>query len=480
MLGRILSLRDGFGLIASKDTERNVFFHSNNIVNVNFNNLQIGDELEFELGEANDGRKQAIDVRLVGAEGTLEGRQVTKSPIRSTRRRKLPPPVVPAQTRSAHFTIRDGLITTVPSQEIGPDENDYRRLTALQIPLLQLAKKSLVELSKNNKPFGSLLDACEEYFRELNKDVHEINYPLIYAYGITLALAFENTKERIEKGDLPDFSLDVINSTKAVIHLHGPFILSSKDGRDLVTDAERYMRDPKEERKFQSDLKEFGDILLEQDNLIEENTRDFIENITSLDDKNEQFERRYVFSRGAAQNLVVVLSAGAVVASTAFIPLYGPFVAASLGLLTVEAIKKSKPFKELSTPITTGLDSLGDVDLKMLSRFPREVLDKILNLVFSNQDLLRRVGGSAREMQWFRDVLDWVALTPHGGKGSIAKMTKDRGFGYICPDDGGKDIFFNALSVVDVVYDELSEGDRVTYDVEDGPKGPTATNVKRD
>lgn len=62
--------------------------------------------------------------------------------------------------------------------------------------------------------------------------------------------------------------------------------------------------------------------------------------------------------------------------------------------------------------------------------------------------------------------------------GTIARLT-DRGFGFIKPDQGDKDVFFHARSLVDVLYDDLREGEAVTFEVEEGPKGPSAINVKR-
>ncbi len=61
-------------------------------------------------------------------------------------------------------------------------------------------------------------------------------------------------------------------------------------------------------------------------------------------------------------------------------------------------------------------------------------------------------------------------------KGSIIRM-QDKGFGFIKPDEGDKDVFFHASALVDLTFDDLKEGDAVTFDVEEGPKGPAATNV---
>ena len=64
--------------------------------------------------------------------------------------------------------------------------------------------------------------------------------------------------------------------------------------------------------------------------------------------------------------------------------------------------------------------------------------------------------------------------------GTIVRLN-DKGFGFIKPDDGGdRDVFFHARSLVDgLMYDDLREGDAVTFEVEDTDKGPNAVNVAR-
>ena len=61
----------------------------------------------------------------------------------------------------------------------------------------------------------------------------------------------------------------------------------------------------------------------------------------------------------------------------------------------------------------------------------------------------------------------------------VVKKKTDKGFGFITVDGQDKDLFFHSKSLVDVTFDELNEGDNVTFDVEDSPKGPNAVNVKR-
>ncbi len=61
-------------------------------------------------------------------------------------------------------------------------------------------------------------------------------------------------------------------------------------------------------------------------------------------------------------------------------------------------------------------------------------------------------------------------------EGTIKRLT-DKGFGFIDTGDG-KDIFFHMSSLETVSFEELREGQKVTFNKGEGPKGPRAENVK--
>ena len=61
-------------------------------------------------------------------------------------------------------------------------------------------------------------------------------------------------------------------------------------------------------------------------------------------------------------------------------------------------------------------------------------------------------------------------------EGIIARLT-DRGFGFISQEGEEKDIFFHTNELVGVEFNDLQEGDKVTFEVADGPKGLNATKV---
>ena len=62
--------------------------------------------------------------------------------------------------------------------------------------------------------------------------------------------------------------------------------------------------------------------------------------------------------------------------------------------------------------------------------------------------------------------------------GTIKRLT-DKGFGFITGEGLQKDLFFHSNSLVGVTFDELKEGDAVSFETEQSPKGLNAVNVQR-
>ena len=63
-------------------------------------------------------------------------------------------------------------------------------------------------------------------------------------------------------------------------------------------------------------------------------------------------------------------------------------------------------------------------------------------------------------------------------EGIIARLT-DKGFGFIKRDGQERDLFFHSNELVNITFDELREGDRVSFEVADSPKGPNAVKVSK-
>lgn len=62
--------------------------------------------------------------------------------------------------------------------------------------------------------------------------------------------------------------------------------------------------------------------------------------------------------------------------------------------------------------------------------------------------------------------------------GTVKWFSDAKGFGFITPDEADKDLFVHHSAIQTSGYKSLAEGARVSFDTEQGPKGPAAANVQ--
>jgi CspA family cold shock protein len=66
----------------------------------------------------------------------------------------------------------------------------------------------------------------------------------------------------------------------------------------------------------------------------------------------------------------------------------------------------------------------------------------------------------------------------HMPTGTVKWFNDEKGFGFITPEDGSKDLFVHQSAINGGGFRSLSEGAKVSYDAEQGDKGPRAVNVE--
>jgi cold shock protein len=64
-------------------------------------------------------------------------------------------------------------------------------------------------------------------------------------------------------------------------------------------------------------------------------------------------------------------------------------------------------------------------------------------------------------------------------QGTVKWFSQEKGYGFITPEDGSEDIFVHYSAIEGSGFRSLEEGERVTYEVTQGRKGPQAANVSK-
>ena len=62
--------------------------------------------------------------------------------------------------------------------------------------------------------------------------------------------------------------------------------------------------------------------------------------------------------------------------------------------------------------------------------------------------------------------------------GTVKWFNETKGYGFIAPDDGGKDVFVHFSGILGTGFKKLTEGEKVTFEVREGTKGPEASDVE--
>jgi hypothetical protein len=297
-------------------------------------------------------------------------------PRASAPRRRAPqPPSLPRQGPGPHFIIRDdGRIDFAPVDALDQQGNNLGLLKALHPNLRELARNSVEALDKDNRPHAALLERGYSYLELIDQELEDVSFDRLYVAGVRFRNALDAANEKIAEGELPPFDERTGEVLESLLNLHGPFVLGTAVGLELVSAEARYQRNPVEERELRRASQEFARELLGRPEIISPEAAKFILGTTEEIGVGKNPERSTIVATATVTNVVIVSIAAATISALAVV---GGIVAGPAGLvggavfslLGFEALKKSKSFLAIVGMLTNRIDRISDSD------FEREIVN---------------------------------------------------------------------------------------------------------
>ena len=311
---------------------------------------------------------------------------------------------IPRQNKWVRFGISENnLLRLVPSE----DGNDYDTISALRDELLDDFGPINVLIdrysSKPNAPQAELFSPIiSRYGDELAKSPDEINYAVLYARGARLFAARQNSQRQVQAGNWPKFEPNEEAAIDAVCALHGPLIMASAVGRQLVVDAHEYETTTDILRKEQDLIHKLGGVLAAEQELLEPDSAQAIIDLTAPIESDPQP------ARGRQLRLLVAGSALiTIVGGVAWLAAGGAAIASAVPLLAVgagkflwEVVKKTGDFQKSTDSLAGLYDTTSAQAAQHASEQQMALLIRMRELVSRQKALFEGVATLRPEFKW--------------------------------------------------------------------------------
>lgn len=158
------------------------------------------------------------------------------------------PPTIPAQRPGISFAIKPSGLVGIASNSVATEE-DLTHVGELR-NVLREAVEDLITLTSGSNAYRHIEVIATRYRSALTNEHGELLVDLLYAYGVRLENAAMRLRRDISHSEYPDMDLALSEALDSVIALHGPTVMSTSLGRDLVARAKAYKIDETYENEY--------------------------------------------------------------------------------------------------------------------------------------------------------------------------------------------------------------------------------------
>lgn len=339
---------------------------------------------------------------------------------------KTSPEAIPAQGAGPHFTIGPASkIILAPAAELDLRGNNVQRIRQL-LPLLQRSVDDLLG-NLNRNAFPELFRDANQYRDAISKEEEKIAWGAVFGLGVIMENAADAAQRQIPDRILPSLEDAAQAALETVLTLHGPLILATAEGRELMEQADRLRLTREEQATLRADAQTLAFNLQKEPTLIESRAANTIAGAVELIGNGPHAERGTVFGLVTVRHVATILvPAGVLAAFGALIgSLAGPVgsvVGGAVGGAGSLVLKENERVRRAARALSSQYDQLLDAAMgqavlardQALSRL--RALTPFRDFVRTNEEPLRRIAANSRQLRWMRGYIDF-AIQPYKDKG---------------------------------------------------------------
>lgn len=326
---------------------------------------------------------------------------------------------VPAQDELIQFGISNNgkLELVIPTDQ----NNDYNSIGVLRDELLAVSgpldKLTTKFHDNSNIPQANLFAAIiENYRQELAKDIGDINFTILYARGARFYTARTHAQRQVDLGEWPELDADISEAIDTICDLHGPLIMGSFAGSQLVARSHEYEATAEVYRREQNVIADLGNAIASETDLVEDETREKVVELSKPVLEDTHPERSRVLGTILASSSLVVIVGGSALYAVGAASIGMPIALTALGGVTAyswHVLKKTKTIDEVSNTHAKIFDDTFNQAKNYTGVVEGVIFERLAKFVTQNADLLRRVSELRPEFSWAKKYIpNGISIEP--------------------------------------------------------------------
>jgi hypothetical protein len=320
---------------------------------------------------------------------------------------------IPTQGVGPHFEVSDDYIIDRMSADRSRVGNGFSDRTAKLCPIvLQSAKDLSSRLSGNQ--FRELSEAIIKYILLLDKsNLSEISWSEVWGVGVIIRNIFEASQRDIGDRMLPELEDPAKAALDSLLTLHGPLILSTREGQELADQSQLFDKTRAERALLRDAAKDIAAAISLRTDIATKSAAEAVVDAASAMAEGSHPERGAVYGLASVRNVMIPLVAAAVVTSPSTIGYLamgptGVLAAAPVSLVAVEGLKKSPRFMAFVSALGSRFDDVIEKDPIAWLGSNAKKFAPFRSFFIENKENLLNIAAHTPELKWIEKYIRMI------------------------------------------------------------------------